>query len=117
MCASSCRRILLALRLAVSLYSSFKGLEAANEEHAHVWLKYWTGLGAYLAADSGLALLFHGSQLIEYIRLGVLVWMLKMQEPQMFYDSYVGSLLLRVEPEIDYLAKKFVSTRRGSYRK
>ncbi|KAL1434770.1 hypothetical protein MTO96_001667 [Rhipicephalus appendiculatus] len=114
MCASSCRRILLALSLAGSLYSSFKGLEASDEEHALVWLKYWTGIGAYLAADSGLALLFRGSELIEYIRLGVLVWMLKMQEPQTFYDSYVGPLLLKKEPEIDYLFKKFVSKRRRS---
>ncbi|XP_050039690.1 uncharacterized protein [Dermacentor andersoni] len=108
----SCRRIVLALSLVGPLYFSFKSLEAANEEHALVWLKYWTGLGVYLAVDSVLTPLFRGpiSELIECIKMGVLIWM-QIQAPQIFYDSFVGPQLLKWEPEIDYLFKKFVAKR------
>ncbi|KAH7952787.1 hypothetical protein HPB49_001076 [Dermacentor silvarum] len=108
----SCRKIVLALGLVGPLYFSFKSLEAANEERALVWLKYWTGLGVYLAVDSVLALLFCGpiSGLIECIGMAVLIWM-QIQAPQIFYDSFVGPQLLKWEPEIDYLFKNIVAKR------
>ncbi|KAK8757220.1 hypothetical protein V5799_000074 [Amblyomma americanum] len=58
------------------MYATFKSIERGSKEQTVVWLKYWAGLGTYLALDTVVALTLGGppSELIECVRTAILVW-------------------------------------------